>query len=275
MKFKLSIFYLLFSLVSAPLSAQGNDRVSINIDVIALGDKMEGLSIKSENKQKQITAEAFTYSKSFRYNGPRLLEIHQVVSAKVLQERQEKASKEEVGDAIPPLPPLTNEKERADQEWRDEELVKRRKKNPTLVSLIRLPLNSKQITILLLPSDKGTYQGYIINEDVSDRPLAKVKVHNLSPYTIGMRLVGEEKKELQSREMMLMESKRGRIVYQLSYQLSHESKKEWKIQESNIIPVNEKEQTQLVFLRSGHQYFRSSGGGAGGFLQMIQLKRRK
>ena len=240
----------------------------MQIDVVAWGNTIKGLSFKSGKKQGEITAHAFTYSKPIKYKGPRILEIHQTAptsgnnnSGKVFPENGEallQSVKPIKGKAITQSP-------------LDKELAKRREKEPTLVALAPLPLNSSRVTILLAPTAQGTYQCYVIDDDPSKLPLGKLRVHNLSPYPIGLNFVGHQKKGLMPNKSALVDIKNGRVVYQLSYL----HKKKWIIQESNITSVPQDEQIQLIILQNRNQHFLSSDGSSGGFLQKVRLRRKK
>jgi hypothetical protein len=59
----------------------------------------------------------------------------------------------------------------------------------------------------------------------------------------------------------------------LIYELSYLQGKEWKYQENNIVRVSPEEQTQMLALRSENEFFVSSGGSIGGFLQNVVLRR--
>jgi len=139
-----------------------------------------------------------------------------------------------------------------------------------LVSLVRLPPASRRVTILLAPAAEGTFSGYVIEDDPAKLPLGKLRVHNLSPHTIAMQFGNGKQKEMATRETMLVDAPEGYAVYKLAYKEGEE----WKIQESNILPVPQDEQSQLIVLRSKNQFFLSSDGTSGGFLQLVNLRRK-
>ena len=159
------------------------------------------------------------------------------------------------GSSVPPIP---------------KELAERRKKEPSLVALVPLPANSRRVTILLAPADVGTYSAYVIDDDPSKLPTGKLRVHNLSPHPIAMQFNGGQRKEMKPRETFLVNAPEGHTIYQLAYRSSDE----WKVQENNIIPVRPDEQTQLIVLKSTNQFFLSSDGASGGYLQMCTLRRK-
>jgi hypothetical protein len=59
----------------------------------------------------------------------------------------------------------------------------------------------------------------------------------------------------------------------LIYELAYKAGEEWKMQENNIIPVRATEQAQMMILKSGNQFFLSTDGSSGGFLQIVTLRR--
>ncbi len=85
-----------------------------------------------------------------------------------------------------------------------------------------------------------------------------------------MKFNGGKQKIMKPREAALANAPGGQIIYQLAY----EKEKEWIIQENNILPVMPNEQTQLVVLKSKNQFFQSSDGASGGYLQMVTLTRQ-
>jgi hypothetical protein len=60
---------------------------------------------------------------------------------------------------------------------------------------------------------------------------------------------------------------------EVAYALSYLDAEEWITQESNILPVAKDEQTLMIILKSNSELFRSSFGGARGFLQIVTLRR--
>jgi hypothetical protein len=85
----------------------------------------------------------------------------------------------------------------------------------------------------------------VIEDDPAKLPLGKLRVHNLSPHTIAMQFGNGKQKEMATRETMLVDAPEGYAVYKLAYKEGEE----WKIQESNILPVPQDEQSQLIVLR--------------------------
>jgi hypothetical protein len=267
MKSKVVLASLFVAISTSHLAGQDTE-VSMLIDVVAWGDDIGGLSFRSGKSEGQIIARAFRYTEPVRYNGPRLLAIHKtggdVVKQPVLATPEDEEhlsiplSAEEIartGTAmVKPVP---------------KELAARREKEPTLVSLVALPANTRRATVLLAPAAEGTYQGYVIDDDPSKLPAGKLRVHNLSPDVIAMRFNNRDQKELAPRESFLVDATNGHAIYQLAYR----SGDGWKIQENNIIPVYPEEQTQFIVLKSSNPFFLSADGASGGYLQTVILRR--
>jgi hypothetical protein len=263
-------FLVLLMVVVTGLDARGQAAVSMKIDVVAWGDSIGGLSFKSGKKEGTITAKAFTYSEPVSYSGPRILEIHQSGSGRVSEPVGPGTPEDKDHESIPlPIEEVTPDKA-APQTPIAKELAKRREEEPTLVALVPLPTNTRRVTVLLAPVGDGTYQGYVIDDDPSKLPLGKLRVHNLSSIPIAMKFSGGQQKQLKTRDSFLVEAKGGATMYQLAYRRGDE----WKVQENNIIPVREDEQTQMVVLRSNNQYFLSSDGASGGYMQIVTLRRQ-
>jgi hypothetical protein len=250
------------------LTAQDGERVSMKIDVVAWGDEIGGLSFKSGKKEGRITARAFTYSEPIDYSGPRLLSIHQAGDGKV-EETPVTSTPEDKEHQSIPLP--IEEIEKVDNTPVPDLLAKRREEDPTLVSLVPLPRNCRRATVLLAPAAAGTYRGYVINDDPNTLPLGCLRAHNLSQFTIAMQFSGGQKKEMKPGESLVVRVPKGHTVYHLAY-LDGE---DWLVQGNNIVPVRADEQAQLIVLKSDNQHFLSSDGAAGGFLQLVTLRRQK
>lgn len=149
------------------------------------------------------------------------------------------------------------------------ELENRRKKNPTLVALAQLPSNCRRATILLAPADNGTYLAYVIDDDPSKLPKGQVRIHNLSSFPVAIRLNNKAAKELKTRESLIFDPQNQQCVYELAYKLEEE----WKMHENNFLLARPDEQTQMIILKSGNQFFKAADGSTGGFLQTVTLRR--
>lgn len=272
MKSNLAPLVLFFLSTMSPLFGQDEPKVSMLIDLVAWGDTIEGLSLKSEGKGETLTALPFTYSTPAKYAGSALLEIHQKAGAN-RPKAEEELSEEDAEHESQPLQFNDQPEKLADLTASKDpiarELLKRRETKPTLVALVRLPTNTRRATVLLAPAGQGTFQPYLINDDPSKLPAGKLRVHNLSPFNIAMRFSGKQSAALQPGKDKIIDAANGQTVYELSY----EGPKGWAIQENNIIPVRPTEQTQLIVLKSTNSYFLSSDGAAGGFLQLVTLRR--
>ena len=254
------------AILTGPTAAQDEPKVSLRLDIVAWGDPIEGLTLGPKGDEK-INARPFTYSEPVRYNGPALLRLHhdgsRATSPKATNttpEDEEHESKplaptRKTGDAnLPPIPP---------------DLAKLREEDPTLVALIPLPTGSRRATILLAPAAEGTFQPFVIDDDPSKLPPGKLRIHNLSPFPIAMQFGDGARAEIKRGRNALANAANGQAAYRLAYQLDGE----WQVQENNIIPVLENEQTQLIVLKSTNSFFLSSDGAAGGFLQTVVLRR--
>lgn len=233
---------------SASAQSAGND-VSMKIDFVAWGETISGLSLKSASSDSTITALSFRYSKPVSYSGPAVMEIHQKSGSGSPQA----AAGVDAATGIP------------------QALAERRKKEPTLVSLVPLPAGASHVTVLLAPAAGGTYQPYVINDDPSKLPLGRLRIHNLSPYPIAMRCNNKTGGELKTKGSMLVQPQNREVIYELAYQ----NEGEWVMQENNITTVNDDEQAQLVVLKSDANFFTSQDGSTSGFLQTVVLRRSK
>ena len=240
----------------APLSsfAQGETKVSMKIDLVAWGDTITGLTLKSERSGEPVTAQPFRYTKPISYSGPAVLEIHQGKAAP--------ASAEAAPSAGATAPTPTN---------LATVLAERRKKDPTLVALAILPPASTHVTVLLAPGNGGTFQPYVIDDDPTKLPYGKLRIHNLSPMPIAMRCNNKAAQVLKTKESFVVPTQNKEVIYELAYQENGE----WTTQENNIATVADEEQAQLVVLKSDASFFTSQDGSRSGFLQSVILRRNK
>ncbi|HEY1120838.1 MAG TPA: hypothetical protein VGE67_04525 [Haloferula sp.] len=237
----------LLTLAFVAIASAASAQVSLKADLVAWGADIPGLSLKSAGKGEPVTALAFRYSKPIRYSGPEVMEIHQdaASAAKATEGSQNTA-------AIPP------------------ELLERRKKEPTLVALAKIPAGSSRVTVLIAPASAGTYQTYVIDDDPTKLPAGKLRILNYSPVKIAMRCNGKEAKEMATKDAFVVSPQEdGQVVYELAY----DNQGKWKMQENNLLAVNPKEQVQLIVLKSDADFFTNSDGGRSGFLQKVVLRR--
>jgi len=235
------------STASAQESAPAGTTVSLKLDVVAWGDSIEGLRITTGGKDIAVRAEAFEYSNAVSYNGSNVLEISKTAGA--------------ASTSPPPAP--------ADAEPPANELEKRRVKNPDLVALALLPSNSRRATVLVAPGANGTYLTYVIDDDPSKLPPGNLRIHNQCSIPIAIRCNSKTSAELKLKESVVVKPVEQVVVYELAYQKDGK----WKMQENNIVRVNDTDQVQMIILKSDADFFTSSDGSRGGFLQTVVLRR--
>lgn len=253
----------------APIAAQPAD-VSVKVDLVAWGDTIGGLSLKPGEKGGDLTALPFTYSKPVSYSGPAVMEIYKNGDGNV--EARPEATAEDLEHELKPLI-IETPKAGADGQKKQGialELEKRRKEKPNLVALAALPSGCRRATVLLAPNSDGTYLAYVIDDDPRKLPIGQLRVHNLSPYTIGMRFNGGKSQEMKTRASTIVPVKNE----QISYDLAYKSGTEWRFQEHNFMQIYAADQTQMVILKSDNSHFLSNDGSTGGFLQVVTLRRK-
>ena len=263
-------FQLLLTAFAVCATSIAQAEVSMRLDIVAWGDEIRGLSLSAEGSGKPITARSFTYSEPVSYRGPELLEIHSTGDSGPANDHQPTA--DDIDHALIPLDPESAEKDADNATPKSAlaiELEKRREKEPTLVALAKLPAGSRRATVLLAPASGGTYQAYIIDDDPTKLRPGQLRVHNLSPHPVAMRSPGKPAAELKIRGFIDIPANDGQVIYELAYQRDGK----WIVQENNIIPVRENEQTQMMILRSNNRFFKSADGSTGGYLQVVFLRR--
>lgn len=245
----------------------------MQLDLVAWGDAIGGLALKAREKGRTVTAQAFRYSQPVSYRGPALLEIHKFGDGDVPPAPPPTA--DDLAHQLMPLEPepaaTPGEAGAPPKQGLAVELERRRKDDPSLVALARLPGASRRATVLLAPAGDGTYQAYVIDDDPATLPPGRLRIHNLSPLTIAMRCNGRAQKEIRTRDTFTVAAVDRQVIYELAYQVDGE----WQVQENNILPVRPDEQTQLIVLRSTNQFFLSADGSPGGFLQTVVLRRSR
>jgi hypothetical protein len=258
--------------LSLPAAAPAQEaEVSMRIDLVAWGDEIAGLTLGKPGETNTQTALPFRYSEPVSYSGPILMEIYKSGDGGASATKPAPTAEDLEHESIPiPMP----ERPAADPNAAPKsaiaiELEKRRAEQPDLVSLAKLPANCRRATVLLAPAANNTYQAYVIDDDPTKLPTGQLRIHNLSPHTIALRLNDAPAKELKTRATLLVPAPSGQVIFELAYQIDGE----WKFQESNIISVRANEQTQMIVLRSENQFFLSSDGGSGGHLQLVTLRR--
>lgn len=263
----LSVLFPLIGFAAGSNAQQA--EVSLKLDVVAWGDEIGGLSLKSGDKAGDITALSFRYSEPVSYSGPALMEIFKNGDGNTKPKPQ--PSEEDLKHQLMPLVPedAPAAKDAPAKQGLALELEKRRKKAPNLVSLAALPSGCRRATVLLAPAGDGTFLAYVIDDDPSKLPLGQLRIHNLSPHTIAMRINRAAPKEIKTRGAIVVPVTDEQISYDLAYQLGEE----WKFQEHNFMQVFSKDQTQMIILKSNNSFFLSSDGSTGGYLQVVTLRR--
>ena len=251
-----------------PALAQEQPEVDVRIDFVAWGDAIGGLTLDAKKAEGEIKARSFQYSEPVRYRGPRVLKLHQTGSSEAEEAPLPMTDEDREHESIP-LPEAEIRKGAKGLPAVPPALLALREEEPTLVSLIALPQGARRVTVLLAPAAEGTYQGYVIDDDPTKLPVGRLRVHNLSPHPILMTLNGRKTEPMKPRAKTMIAAPAGHVIYQLAYQ----KEGEWIVQENNILPVQPDEQTQLIVLKSTNQFFQSSDGASGGYLQMVTLTR--
>jgi hypothetical protein len=235
-----------------PAAAQ-SDGVSMKVDLVAWGESIPGLTLKSAKGKDPVTALSFRYSKAVNYAGPVVMEVFQGSAS----------SATGTGDAAPAIADPAAIKDIA------AELAARRKKEPSLVALAILPPSSKHVTVLLAPAASGTFQAYVIDDDPSKLPYGRMRIHNLSPYPVAMKCNNKAANLIKTKGSVVVSPMNGEVIYELAYQKDGE----WMNQENNLAAVKESEQAQLVVLKSDADFFTSQDGSRSGYLQTVILRR--
>lgn len=246
-------------LLTGLASAQSDAQVSMKIDLVAWGESIPGLTLKSAKGKDPATALAFRYSKPVSYSGPAVLEIFQGADGKTAPAPAGEGAAPVVAPAAAPIKDLAAA------------LAERRKKEPTLVSLALLPPASKHVTVLLAPAAGGTFQAYVIDDDPSKLPYGRMRIHNLSPLVIAMKCNNKPASILKTKGSVMVSPDNKEIIYELAYQEAGE----WVVQENNIATVKDGEQAQLVVLKSDNSFFTSDDGSRSGYLQTVVLRRQR
>lgn len=251
MKSNLSQFLaVVFAIISVPAaaSAQG-DQVSMRLDFVGWGEEISGLTLRSSGGAP-FTARAFRYSKPQSYSGPAVVEIYQAG-----------------GGAEPAAPLAPEEASKLPPDLK--RLLELRQNKPGLVALAALPAGSKRATVLVLPAVGGVYLTRVFDDDPTRLPVGRLRVHNLSPHPLSLRFNGTEARQLPLQGNCVVAPVNQELIYELAYKLEEE----WKVQENNIVPVADDEQTQMVVLKSDSSHFYSSNGSRAGYLQIVFLRR--
>jgi hypothetical protein len=272
-KFNFAAFAIsFFSFACLATTAQAQeDTVSMKIDLVSWGDAIGGLSLKAPQANGELIAMSFQYSKAVSYSGPKIMEIYKSGNGG-LPPAPEMSAEDKSHQLMPLLaetPSPAENKASSPKTGLALELENRRKEKPTLVALAQLPSNCRRATVLLAPSDGGTYIAYVIDDDPSKLPMGQVRIHNLCSFPVAMRINGKNPQELKMRESMLVAVQNEQCMYELAYNVNGE----WKMHENNFMMARANQQTQMIVLKSNNQFFKSADGATGGFLQTVTLRR--
>jgi hypothetical protein len=281
MKFK-HFFLLALLLPSAVpfLAAQDKGdvpQVSLTIDFVAWGEDLHGLEVRTGKDGKPVSALAFRYSEPYKYTGPQILtlafgEIPAAV-AKQLDMEWESRRRRMIADGLDDpgsrpqsaMPPEDAE----NPEEIPEILAQARIESPDLAAVVKLPANSKRVTILLAPGPQRSLIPRFFDDDPSRHPAGTVRLHNLSAHPISMRTPAGLSAELAPGKSLNAAARGGKFTYELSYQKDGK----WKVQENNLVTVRPTERLHMIVLRSKVSFFSSSDGSRGGFMQSTFLRR--
>ena len=271
-----SVYFFVSSLfLLSFLSAQDSESVQAKVNLVAWGPKISGLVLKNPSGDA-VEALPFSYNKSISYSGPSLLAIYKV------EVQEDKPVSDEVDDGEDgiqeePLEASPSESEKSiDLEKVKNPYVKllfeRREEEPELVSLVPLPSNSKNVTILLAPAAQGTFQPHVIDDDPRKLPKGKLRVHNLTPFPIRVEEIrGQQRCELEPKKQFLFRPNKNNLF---TYRISYKKGSKWQVEKSSQIWIRAEEQLQLVILKSEDQFFTSADGTRLGFLQFATLRRK-
>jgi hypothetical protein len=271
-----SIFLALILSAAVSLQAQeeGN-RVSLHIDFVSWGEDLSGLEVQIGNRSTPVTALAFRYSEPFDYTGPQILSLAFGKDASEAEEEMAEALEaqqlpdEAEGIDVPDEPFVPDAAPEVEGEI-PQALALAREKNPSLAALVRLPANSRRVTILLAPGPERSLVPHIFNDDPARHPLGMVRVHNLSPHPVSMRTASGKVTEMMPGQSFLPKAPGQIFAYEIAYQTDEV----WKIQENNMVNVGRNEQMHMVILQNSSSFFTSTDGSRGGFMQIAFLRRQ-
>jgi hypothetical protein len=263
---------LLAATLALPTLKGQEGGIVAKLDLVAWGDAIPGLSFSATPPAETITALPFQYSKPASYKGPSLLTIHQhsAPGAADLPSIEVAEAKEHESRPLAPGQPANDPNPGGPKTGLALQLEKLRIEQPTAVALARIPPGCTRATVLLTPDSDGTFSAMVVDDNPEKLPPGKLRIHNLSPHPIAMRINGSgTPRELKRNENMIVDAPDEQVIYELAYKLDEQ----WKFQETNILPVRRNEQTQMIILRNDNRFFLSSDGATGGFLQNVVLRR--
>ncbi len=275
MKSKILILSLVLS-VAVSLQAQEEDKqVSMLLDFVAWGKDLSGVEVLDGKSGTPVTAQAFRYSKPFKYVGPQTLSLalsadfeNAVKEQAEIHESQLRENKTEGIDSSD-RPSVQNTTSEVKGDKIPAVLALAREKNPSVAALVSLPADSRRVTILLAPGPQRSLIPHVIDDDPSRHPLGKIRIHNLSKYPISLRTNSKNYQELLPAKNFIASAPDGILAYELAYQIEGK----WKVQENNLINIGNSDQLHMVVLNNTSSFFTSSDGSKGGFMQVLFLRR--
>jgi len=282
MKYKTRLFtFLLLAILGLsipPILAQGNAdaaNVTMHIDFISWGEDIPGLEVRHGNRSIPAQALAFRYSEPIEYSGPRILALALGQGDdKAAKEKSEafeawRLSQEAEGIDMPEAQLAPKEVLKVVAGEIPKALEEARKKDPSLAALVKLPNNSRRVTILLAPGPNRSLMPHVFDDDPARQPAGMVRVHNFSSYPILLTTSDGKTRGLKPGRNFLASAPKGTFAYELAYEINGVVK----IQENNLVNVRPVELMHMVVLRSGSSFFSSSDGSRGGFMQTALLRR--
>ncbi len=261
-----------------PLHAQDrdeNNNVSMRIDFVSWGENISGLELRDGKSGTPVSALAFQYSKTIEYAGPQLIalaygEISEAESKKMAAELDLVRRRMEEEGAVNTEPKsLTKIDTDVDKGEVPKALAEARKKDPKLAALVKLPTNSRHVTILLAPGPNKSLIPHILDDDPSKQPLGKIRVHNLSSYPIRLLTNSKKSEVLAPGKNFISEAPSENFIYELAYNIDGK----WISQENNLVVIRPNQQVHMVVLRNESSFFTSSDGSRGGYMQTAFLRR--
>jgi len=248
----------------------------MQIDFVSWGEDISGLEVREGKSGTPVTALAFRYSEPFKYSGPQILALalgqpsDEVNRQKAGDLEAWRRSMEEEGIELPDAVFAPKEEQQAAVGGEiPESLAKAREEDPALAALVKLPTDSRRVTILLAPGPDSSLVPHVFDDDPARQPLGMVRVHNFSPHPISLRIVDGKTKELASGKNFLAPAPGAVFAYELAYKIEGK----WKVQENNLVSIRPNQQMHMVVLRNGSSFFNSSDSSRGGFMQKALLRR--
>lgn len=259
-------------LLQSPLAGQSNKEknVRVKVDLVSLGENISGLYL-GKSQGKKVSALAFRYSQTIKYNGDRVIQISKGSESAIVNDVA--ISKEDKEDTSQPFIRRRSANIKPDESDKYQlQIEELREKNPSLVALATVPAGSRHVTILLTAAMNDTYRTLVFDDDPRSMAYGNMRIHNFCDHSIGMKFVGGKPAVIKAKSSYLVKPGAGNLV---KYLLSYPKKDKWKAQESNLMRVTPDQQVRMIVLNSKSSFFQSSSGTRGGHLQVAFLTRDK